>query len=159
MIAIAEARERRQLDGELERPADHRRGGQPDQRPWPEMRIDPVTENHSADDGADVEEARRHGRHAEDVFGIEHSHHERGERNQENERKHDPGELDRQRGFRRIETRCEQIHQLNREHHSGDAQRAEHHGGQSGDFVCEQPRPIVSAARDGLAECGDECCR
>ena len=59
------------------------------------LRIEPVAKRHAADDRADIEEARSHRRNSEDVLRVQHSHDERGERNEKDERKHDPRQQDR----------------------------------------------------------------
>ena len=90
------------LDKQLQETAKQRPEREPDQSAFPEMRmppvrlrIKPVAQRHAADDRADIEEARSHRRNTKDVFRVQHSHDERGERNEEDERKHDPREQDR----------------------------------------------------------------
>ena len=63
------------------------------------VRIEPVTERDAADDRADIEKARSHRRHAEDIFRVQHSHDQRRERDEQDEREHDPREQNRQRSL------------------------------------------------------------
>src|SRR5947208_12276835 len=53
------------------------------------MRIEPPTERNAADDRAEIEITRGHGRGTEDMFGIEHSHDQRRERDQQHEWPHE----------------------------------------------------------------------
>ena len=66
------------------------------QRATAEMRIEQPAKADAADDRAEIEKARSHRRHAENILRVQHSHDERGERDEENERKHDPREQDRE---------------------------------------------------------------
>src|SRR6266550_3851573 len=54
--------------------------------------IEPVTKRFPADDGAEIEKTRGHRRDAEDVSRVQHSHDQRSQRHEQNERKHDPRE-------------------------------------------------------------------
>ena len=67
------------------------------------MRIEPVAQRHATNDRADIEKARSQRRNSEDMFRVQHSHDERGKRDEEDERKHDPRQQDREGGFFRGE--------------------------------------------------------
>ena len=82
---IAHAVQRGKLHEQLQRAADERAHGEPEQRALPEVRIEPPPHRHAADDGAEIEEARGHRRHAEHVARVQHPHHQRGERHQQDE--------------------------------------------------------------------------
>src|SRR5207245_2713175 len=56
------------------------------------QRTEQVTKRTSPNDGAEIEKGRGHRRRAEHVARVQHSHHQRRERYQQDERKHDPGE-------------------------------------------------------------------
>src|ERR1019366_2462874 len=108
--SIAQTRQRWQLDAQLQRAADQRADGEPDQCAGPEMRINPGSEHYAAHDRTDIEKARSHGRHAEHALGVEHAHDQRGQGNQQYERKHDARELRGQCRLVRLEARRNQRH-------------------------------------------------
>src|SRR5437667_9939776 len=56
------------------------------------LRIEPIAEGNTANDRAEVEEARCHRRYSKNILGVEHPHRECGKRHQQNEREHDPRE-------------------------------------------------------------------
>ena len=121
------------------------------------MRIDPVTDRHAANDRAEIEITRRHGRRTEHIFRVQHSHHQRCERDHQHERPHDPGEQNRELGFvRRPTSPRQQIHQLRREHDAEQRDRAHEHGRERGDLVRQAPRRLIAFDRDLFRERGDE---
>src|SRR5204862_7792077 len=82
--------QRGKLDRELEQTSDERSNGQSHESALAEMRmapvglgLEPVAEGDAADDRAEVEEARSHGRHAENIPPVQHSHYERGQRHEQ----------------------------------------------------------------------------
>ena len=100
------ARGGRKLHEQLQETAEQSPEREPDQTalakvrmPPVRLRIEPIAKRHAADDRADIEKARSHRRHAENIFRVQHSHDERGERDEEDEREHDPREQDREGGF------------------------------------------------------------
>ena len=64
----------------------------PTSAPRAEVRIDQRAERDAADDGSQVEEARRHRGDAEDALRVQHAHDQRRERHQQDEGEHDARE-------------------------------------------------------------------
>ncbi len=70
--------QRRQLHRQLQRAADQRTDGQSEHRPRSKVRIEPPAQADPDHDGAQIEKARCHGRHTEQVARVEHAHGEGG---------------------------------------------------------------------------------
>ena len=90
------------------------------------------------------------------MLGIEHAHHERGERHQEDERIHDARQRHRQMCLVSIEARCKQGDEQRRDQDPEHAQCAQHDGGQRRDLVRKTPCGAVTVGGDGLGKGGDE---
>src|ERR1017187_9704800 len=105
MKNVPEFRERWQLYRELQRAADECANGKPDESVRAKMRIEPAANEHPASDRTQIEKARRHRRNTEDMLGVEHSHDERRERHQQDERIHDACEHYRQMRLVGVEPR------------------------------------------------------
>jgi hypothetical protein len=126
--AVSERAQRRQLHEQLQRAADQRADREADQRARAEMRVHPIPERDAADDRSQIEETRCHGRQAEYALGVQDPHDQRGQRHQQDERKHDARELGRERGLRRIESRREQATSCGEKTMPAMQMRAEHDG-------------------------------
>src|SRR3982074_2615754 len=104
------APERRQLNDQLQKPADQSSDGQTDQATLTEMRmtpiglrIDPIAKRNAPDDRPEVEKTRSHRRHAENMLGIKHNNLANWRSGWENEGPHDSREQNRDGGFFRGE--------------------------------------------------------
>ena len=121
------------------------------------MWIEPPTEGDAADDRTKIKKTRGHRRRAEDVFRIEHSHHQRGERDEQDERPHDAGEQNRGlRFFGRPTPPRHQVNELRRVNDSDQRDCAHENSRQGCDFVAEPPRRFIASGRDLSREGGDE---
>ena len=117
--------QRRKLPDQLPRATDQRADSQADERARAKMRIDPITDRNPSNDRAEIEITRRHSRGTEHIFRVQHSHHQRCERDHQHEWPHDPGKQNRELGFiRRPTSPSQQVHQLRREHDAEQRNRA-----------------------------------
>ena len=96
---IADPMQRRPLHRQLEKPADDNAHSHSNERVWAKVRIHQPGAKNPANNRAKIEEARCHGRHPENVLGVEQSHHQRSQRYQENEWPHDAGQQYGELGF------------------------------------------------------------
>ena len=76
MVLIANAPQRRELSYQLPGATDQRSDGQSHEGSLTEMRIQPPSDTYAGNDRTEIEIARRHSRGTEDMFRIQHSHHE-----------------------------------------------------------------------------------
>ncbi len=143
-----DARQRRELDGELKETAEQGAERQPEQRAGTERRVEPPAKRDTADDGAEVEKAGCHRGRAEDVAGVEHAHRQRGERHEQDEWKHHARERNGERGFFRREPTAEHRDQLRRKSDAEQRDRAHEDNGERGDLVCQPPGGGVAFGRD-----------
>ena len=120
------------------------------------LRVEPVAKRHATDDRADIEEARSHRRNAENIFRVQHSHDERGERDEEDEREHDPREQDREGGLFRRETGRENSDDERREKNPEKRQRAHENDGQGRDLARQSPGRLIAFRRDASRKRRDE---
>jgi hypothetical protein len=116
------------------------------------MRVEPIPHAYAADDRAEIEEARGHRRHAEDVPGVEHAHDERRQGDHQDEGKHDPRQMRGQPRLFGVETGCEQRHEFVRPDRAGHAQRTQDEDRQRRNLVGEPPGRRIAVAGNGLAE-------
>ena len=151
------------MDEELEQAADERGDGESHETALAEMRmppirlrLEPVAERDAADDRAEIEKARSHRGHAENVFRVQHSHDERGERDEQDERKHDPRELNRERGLLGRKSGRENLNEHRRADDPEHRERAHENNGERGDLAGESPGGGVAVGGDATREGRDE---
>ena len=113
------------------------------------MRIEPPTERNAANDRPEIKKARSHGRRAENMLRVQHSHHQRREGDEQNERPHDASEQNR--GLRFLRRPTPPRHQMNQLWRKDDAEqrdRAHEDCGQGCDFVAKSPGGFIAFRRD-----------
>ena len=144
--------------GQLPESADERADREADKRTRAEVWIEPPAERDTADDRTEVKKTRRHGGRAENIFGVQHSHGQRRQRDKQNERPHHPREQNSQLGFfRRPTPPRHHFDKLWREDDAEQRHRTHEDCGQCCDFVRQPPRRLITFCRDLLRERGDEC--
>src|SRR5438552_1176321 len=123
------------------------------------LRIEPVTKRDAADDRAEIKKARRHRWHPKNMFRVEHSHYQRGQRHQKDEREHDAREQNSELRFLDGKTGRENIDENRSEDDAEQRDRAHKNERESGDLTRKIPRRLVALGSDSLGESRNECGR
>ena len=132
---------------------------QTDQGTLTEVGIDPPSKGDTARNGADIEEAGSKGRDGEAVRSIQHSHHQGGQRDHQDEGIHNPRQLDRQGGLLGWETGCEKTDELSGKDHPEQRDQTHKDRGQCRHLGGELPCGVLPLGGDPLGEHGNEGCR
>ena len=145
---VADAPQRRELDGELKKTADERAIREAEERVTAKAVVHPPRERKTADDAADVEKRRRHRGPAEDVFCVQHPHHLRSERDHEDEREHHSREFRSKRRVLAGESACDKADELFGKNHSQHRDDAHYDESERADAIRQFPRGGLSLGGD-----------
>src|SRR5713101_3846656 len=123
------------------------------------LRIEPVTKRDAADDRAEIKKARRHRWHPKNMFRVEHSHYQRGQRHQKDEGEHDAREQNSELRFLDGKPGRENVDENRSEDDAEQRDRAHKNERESGDLTRKIPRRLVALGGDSLGESRNECGR
>src|SRR5437879_4098475 len=121
------------------------------------LRIEPVTKRNAADDRAEIKKARRHRWHPKNMFRVEHSHYQRGQRHQKDEREHDAREQNSELRFLDGKTGRENVDENRSEDDAKQRDRDHKNERESGELTRKIPRRLVALGDDSLGECSNAC--
>ncbi len=128
-VTISGASQRRQLHAQLQRTTYQRADRRAEQRPGTEAGVEVPPEQYTAHDRAEIEEAGGHRRDTEHIPRVQHAHDQGGQRYQQDEGIHHPGQGDGEFGLVAGEPRRQHVHEPGREEDADHRKGAEYDGG------------------------------
>ena len=114
------------------------------------LRIEPVTKRDATDNRPEIKKARRHRWHPKNVFRVEHSHYQRGQRHQKDEWEHDAREQNGELRFFDRKTGRKNVDQNRGEDDAEQRDRAHENEREGGDLARKIPRGLVAFGCDSL---------